>query len=73
MRFAGALLLFDLCANTRTQAQICTARADLAPDPSSCSDLDADNKPDMFDNPLFRGGNGTRVRIPPSPLNIDAS
>jgi len=45
--------------NALTQAQICTSRADLAPDPSSCRDLDNDKKPDIFDNPLFVGVNGT--------------
>jgi hypothetical protein len=44
--------------NALTQPQICTSRADLAPDPVSCKDLDGDKKPDIFDNPLFvsRGG-----------------
>jgi hypothetical protein len=45
--------------NALTQPQICTSRADLAPDASSCRDLDGDKKPDIFDNPLFVGINGT--------------
>jgi len=45
--------------NALTQAQICTSRSDLAPDPTSCRDLDGDKKPDIFDNPLFVGANGT--------------
>jgi len=45
--------------NALTQTQICTSRSDLAPDPMSCRDLDGDKKPDIFDNPLFVGVNGT--------------
>jgi hypothetical protein len=45
--------------NALTQAQICTSRADLAADPINCRDLDGDKNPDIFDNPLFVGVNGT--------------
>ena len=43
--------------NAFSQPQICTSRADLAPDPVNCPDLDGDKRPDIFDNPLFLGAN----------------
>jgi hypothetical protein len=49
--------------NAFTQPQICTSRADLAPDVAACKDLDGDKKPDLFDNPLFVGESGS-VAIP---------
>ena len=49
--------------NALTRTQVCTSRADLASDPSYCRDLDGDKKPDVFDNPLFVGKDGT-VRDP---------
>ncbi|HVW27924.1 MAG TPA: hypothetical protein VHC69_21315 [Polyangiaceae bacterium] len=45
--------------NAFSQPQICTSRPDLAPDVSTCKDLDGDKKPDLFDNPLFVGANGS--------------
>jgi len=45
--------------NAFTQPQICTSRADLAPDTATCKDLDGDKKPDIYDNPLFVGANGS--------------
>jgi hypothetical protein len=45
--------------NAFSQAQICTSRADLAPDVANCKDLDGDKKPDLYDNPLFVGANGS--------------
>jgi hypothetical protein len=48
--------------NALTEAQICTSRADLEPDPASCKDLDGDQKPDIFDNPLFVSGTNRSLR-----------
>jgi hypothetical protein len=45
--------------NAFSQAQICTSRPDLAPDVAHCADLDGDKKPDLYDNPLFVGANGS--------------
>jgi hypothetical protein len=45
--------------NAFSQAQICTSRPDLAPDAANCPDKDGDKKPDLFDNPVFVGANGS--------------
>jgi hypothetical protein len=43
--------------NALTKPALCTSRPDLdATDPSRCFDADKDQKPDVVENPLFKGG-----------------
>jgi hypothetical protein len=45
--------------NALTARTLCTSRADLdATDPARCLDANKDQKPDIVENPLFKGGRG---------------